>query len=169
MNDLDARLEQLPREVTPSRDLWPEIAASIAAPPASRRRLPLALAAGVVIATAAGAIGWQLARQQSMSPGAAQSAAGFAEPANAGYLSMRTALERTYRDRLQLLPPATRSRIEQDLATIRSANADIRRALAADPQSPVLNRLLESTWEQEFDLYTTVVRNTEPATQRNRS
>jgi hypothetical protein len=68
-----------------------------------------------------------------------------------------------------LLEPATRDRIEHDLAIIRSANADIRRALADDPQSAVLNRLLASTWQQEFDLYATVVRTTEPALQRNRT
>jgi len=82
---------------------------------------------------------------------------------------MRADLERTYRERLELLAPETRRRIEQDLSTIRTANEDIRRALAADPESAVLNRLLESTWQQEFDLYSTVVRNTEPATERNRS
>ena len=70
---------------------------------------------------------------------------------------------------LALLEPVTRDRIEHDLSIIRAANADIRRALAADPQSAVLNRLLESTWQQEFDLYTTVVRTTEPAMQRNRT
>jgi hypothetical protein len=41
--------------------------------------------------------------------------------------------------------------------------------LAADPQSAVLNRLLAGTWQQEFDLYATVVQTTEPAMQRNRT
>lgn len=170
MNDLDSQLSQLPRELTPSRDLWPGIAASIATESREqvrRRRPSLAVAAGIAIAMTAGLFGWHLARMQPRVPGAAETADRFAEPGNAQYISMRTALERTYRERLDLLAPATRSRIERDLATIRAANADIRRALAAEPQSPVLNRLLESTWQQEFDLYTTVVRNTEPVSQRN--
>ncbi len=52
---------------------------------------------------------------------------------------------------------------------MRAANEDIRRALAAYPQSPVLNRLLEGIWQQEFDLYQTVARSTDPAVQRNRT
>lgn len=172
MNTLDSRLADLPREITPPRDLWPAIEASIAGTDRvagmPRRRVPLALAAGLAIAVTAGLMGWQLARIQPTAP-AAELAEGFAEPASSQYVSMRAALEHTYRERLELLAPATRKRIEQDLATIRAANADIRRALAGDPESPVLNRLLESTWQQEFDLYTTVVRNTEPATQGNRT
>ncbi|HEV7986760.1 MAG TPA: hypothetical protein VGP20_11410 [Steroidobacteraceae bacterium] len=173
MSDLDARLAGLPRDVSPAHDLWPAIHASIAASESAQRmrrwRVPLALAAGLGIAVTAGLIGWQLARMQPETPVGGLATAGFAVPASAQYVSMRAALEHTYRERLELLAPATRRRIEQDLATIRAANADIRRALAADPESPVLNRLLESTWQQEFDLYTTVVRNSEPATQGNRT
>jgi hypothetical protein len=172
MNDLDSQLSQLPRELPPPRDLWPGIATSIAAEAAQRRsgrRLPLAMAAGIAIAATAGLLGWRLSLRWPVEPGSATGAGRFAEPAGSQYVSMRTALEHTYRERLELLAPATRRRIEQDLATIRAANADIRRALAADPQSAVLNRLLESTWQQEFDLYSTVVRNTEPAAQRSRT
>jgi len=78
-------------------------------------------------------------------------------------------LEQTYQQRLALLAPATRRRVEQDLATIRAANADIRKALAADPRSAVLSHLLASTLQQEFDLYSTVIRNTAPAADRSPS
>jgi len=176
---LDQQLAQLPREVAPARDLWPEVLARLEAPAprrAERRWLPLSLAAGVLLAVAAGVVGWQLGRERSWSDrmamaftGRDRAEAGFAVPASAAYLKTRATLERTYRERLELLAPATRFRIEQDLRTIRAANEDIRRALAADPQSAVLNRLLESTWQQEFDLYSTVVRNTEPAAGGNRT
>ena len=63
---------------------------------------------------------------------------------------------------MALLVPATRDRIEHDMSMILAANADIRQALAADPESAVLNHLLESTWQQEFDLYATVIRATAP-------
>jgi hypothetical protein len=179
---LDARLAALPRELAPARDLWPGVAASIAAdrirPAAPWRRWPLALAAGVAIAVAAGLIGWRVGREAAPAlttvlPADAGSEAlrqaSFAVPQGGDYLATRADLEGTYRERLELLAPATRSRIEQDLAAIRAANADIRHALAADPQSPVLNRLLESTWQQEFDLYATVARSTEPAAPRTRT
>lgn len=165
MTSLDERLASLPREVPLQRDLWPAIDAAIGAEDAARRRprrLPLALAAGLAIALTAGIIGWQAGRSHVV-PEA------FAVPADPEYVKTRATLERTYRDRLALLEPTTRNRIEHDLSIIRAANADIRRALAADPQSAVLNRLLESTWQQEFYLYATVVRTTEPAMPRNRT
>ena len=171
MNSLDDRLAKLPRELPLERDLWPAIDAAIAAAGAARerpRRIPLALAAGLAIALTAGIIGWQAGRSR-LPLASAPGAQGFAVPADPEYLKTRATLERTYQDRLALLEPVTRDRIEHDLAIIRAANADIRRALAADPQSAVLNRLLASTWQQEFDLYATVVRTTEPAMQRNRT
>jgi hypothetical protein len=169
---IDELLAALPREAPPARDLWPEILASISARtgvPAARRRWPLALAAGG--AAAAVLLGWQIAHNRSgvvaqapAASGQSESlhAASFAVPAGAEYLSTRAALEHTYRERLELLAPATRDRIEHDMSMILAANADIRQALAADPESAVLNHLLESTWQQEFDLYATVIRATAP-------
>ena len=169
---LDELLAALPRETPPARDLWPEILASISVRsglPTARRRWPLALAAGG--AAAAILLGWQIAHnraglvaQTPVASGQSESlhTAAFAVPAGAEYLSTRAALEHTYRKRLELLAPATRDRIEHDMSMIRAANADIRQALAADPESAVLNHLLESTWQQEFDLYATVIRATAP-------
>jgi hypothetical protein len=90
-------------------------------------------------------------------------AAAFEAPQDERYRATRAALERTFRERLDLLAPETRQRIEQNLEIIRQANDEIRQALAADPNSPLLRQLLESTWQQEIDLYTNVSRNTEPA------
>jgi hypothetical protein len=180
--ELDRRLAALSREQAPARDLWPGIVASMTAgnvgPVAPRRRWPLALAAGVAGAMMAGLIGWQAGRE-APTPVGIPSPAGsgsdafresrFAAPEGRDYRATRAELETTYRERLALLAPATRARIEQDLATIREANADIRRALATGPPSAVLNRLLESTWQQEFDLYATVARSTAPAVPRSRT
>ena len=181
--ELDARLAALPTEAAPSRDLWPGILTAISAEPrrlgALRPRWPLALAAGVLVALAAGYLGWLGGRQAPAAPVAggsaevnraeAQRLVGWGAPLGRDYLATRAALEQTYSDRLQLLAPKTRARIERDLQTIRDANTDIQSALAADPQSPVLNRLLESIWRQEFDLYATVARIADPAAQRTRT
>jgi hypothetical protein len=170
---LDARLAQLPRQLPPARDLWPRIEAAInskqPASPARPRGVPLALAAGLAIAVTAGLIGWQATRGSHALRADGASVSGFAVPVNPEYLKTRAELEHTYRERLELLAPETRRRVEHDLELIRAANADLRRALAADPESAVLNRLLESVWQQEFDLYATVVRTTEPAMQGNRT
>jgi hypothetical protein len=172
-DDLDSRLAQLPRELPLARDLWPQIEDSLlsarAISPARARRVPLALAAGVALALTAGLIGWQAGRWRQPVASDVSASAAFAVPVDSAYLKTRAELEQTYRARLELLEPQTRRRVERDLALIRAANADIRRALAADPESAVLNRLLESVWQQEFDLYATVVRTTEPATQGNRT
>ena len=180
--ELDARLAALAMEEPPSRDLWPGILAAIGAVESRRTtrwQRPAVIAAGVLLALAAGYAGWLGGRQGAPSVASGTSAgsaaaalrqASFAVPAGRDYLETRADLERMYRERLTLLEPATRERVERDLAIVRAANEDIRRALAADPQSSVLNRLLESTWQQEFDLYATVARSTDAAAaQRTRT
>jgi hypothetical protein len=181
-SELDARLAALPAEEAPARDLWPGVLAAIsAAAPARTRpwaRAPFAVAAGLALAVTAGFAGWLGGRQSAYSvadlpaAGASDAAvrqASFAVPAGGDYLATRAELERAYRERLALLSPATRLRVERDLAVVRAANEDIRHALATDPQSAVLNRLLEGIWQQEFDLYSTVARSPDPADQRTRT
>ena len=170
---LDGALERLPRDLPPGRDLWAGIEAAIARPAPRRRAWPLALAAGVAVLSTAGLVSWQLAHAPAAPPAGGEPVAmrtvdpAFAVPVGTEYLATRARLESTYRDRLGLLPPETRRRVEADLALIRAANADIRRALAAEPASPVLSRLLEGVWQQEFDLYVNVARSTDPAASRN--
>ena len=132
-----------------------------------------------MIAFTAGYVGWLGGRAQPAGLAASglpaenrsesQRLVGFAAPSGSDYRATRASLERSYNERLQMLAPKTRARIERDLETIRDANADIQRALAADPQSPVLNRLLESIWHQEFNLYATVARIADPAAPRTRT
>jgi hypothetical protein len=90
----------------------------------------------------------------------------FDEPRDPKYLLARDSVEKTFRDRLTLLEPATRAKIESSLAVIQKAHEDIRKALAADPQSPVLEQLWQSTWHDEFDLYDRVVQATQPTMTR---
>jgi hypothetical protein len=92
--------------------------------------------------------------------------AAFEEPRDPKYVLARDSMEKTFRERLALLEPATRAKIESSLAVIQKAHEDIRKALAADPQSPVLERLWESTWHEEFDLYDRVVQATQPSMTR---
>ena len=90
----------------------------------------------------------------------------FDEPKDPKYVLARDTVEKTFRDRLALLEPATRAKIESSLAVIQKAHEDIRKALAADPQSPVLEQLWQSTWHDEFDLYDRVVQATQPTMTR---
>jgi hypothetical protein len=88
------------------------------------------------------------------------------EPHDPGFIAARAALQETFGQRLAMLDPATRAKIEANLAVIHQAREDIRKALAASPGSPVLEQLLESSWHDEFDLYDDVIRTTQPTLAR---
>jgi hypothetical protein len=174
---LDARLAALPRELPPARDLWSGVDAALVRTDRRPRRWPLALAAGVVVAALGAVVGARVAQQAAPAPAVAAAAhtdaavvpARLKGAEDADYLATRSTLERTYRERIALLAPATRARIEEDLVLIQRAHQDIQQALTRDPSSRVLLQLLQSTTEQEISLYSTVGRNTEPFAPRTRT
>jgi hypothetical protein len=168
MNDplqknLDEQLENLALDVPPPRNLWPVIAGRLERRPRRARPLVYAAAAGVVGACVASALTWAIlhGRPESSATPLVERAPTFDEPRNASYVAARDSLEVSFRERLALLDPATRAQIEASLAVIRHAHEDIRRALASDPASPVLEQLWQSTWHEELDLYERVVRATQ--------
>jgi len=169
MNDrqqetLDRMIGNLPKDIVPPGNLWPGIAARLTN--RTRRAPPMALAAAIAMAAAglASFFTWAVLESRSV-PRVIQTVAAtssFEEPRDPKYVLARDAVEKTFRERLGLLEPATRAKIEASLAVIQKAHEDIRKALAADPQSPVLEQLWESTWHDEFDLYDRVVQATQP-------
>jgi hypothetical protein len=169
MNDrqqesLDRLVASLPRDIVPPGNLWPGIAARLTG--RTRRAPPMALAATIAIAAAglASFFTWAVLESRSV-PSVVQTvaaASSFEEPRDPKYVLARDAVEKTFRERLGMLEPATRAKIESSLAVIQKAHEDIRKALAADPQSPVLEQLWESTWHDEFDLYDRIVQATQP-------
>jgi hypothetical protein len=173
MNDrqpdsLDRLIANLPREIVPPGNLWPRVAARLSSRP--RHAPPMALAAAIAMAAAglASLFTWAVLQGTSV-PRVIQTVAAttsFDEPRDPKYLLARDSVEKTFRDRLALLEPATRAKIESSLAVIQKAHEDIRKALAADPQSPVLEQLWQSTWHDEFDLYDRVVQATQPTMTR---
>jgi hypothetical protein len=176
MNDplqrsLDEQLADLPRDVAPPRNLWPGIAGRLGrlgrrARPA--RPLVFAAAAGIAGACVASALTWAVLHGRPGSPTtqATLRTPSFDEPRNPRYVAARDSLEASFRERLALLDPATRAQIEASLAVIHRAHEDIRKALAGDPASPVLEQLWQSTWHDELDLYEHVVRATQPTMTR---
>ena len=173
MNDrqqesLDRMIGNLPKDIVPPGNLWPGIAARLTN--RTRRAPPMALAAAIAMAAAglASFFTWAVLESRSV-PRVIQTVAAtssFEEPRDPKYVLARDAVEKTFRERLGLLEPATRAKIEASLAVIQKAHEDIRKALAADPQSPVLEQLWESTWHDEFDLYDRVVQATQPSMTR---
>jgi hypothetical protein len=180
MNDrlresLDAELAKLPRDIAPPRNLWPGVRARLHRRQRLLRPMPFAAAAGITGACLASALTWailhgrpQLPAPQPVARGGTSvaGAASFDEPRTPKYVAARDNLEANFRERLALLDPATRAKIEVSLAVIRRAHEDIRKALADDPASPVLEQLWQSTWHDEFDLYDHVVRATQPTMTR---
>ena len=167
-NSLDEQLANLARNVPPVRNLWPGIASRLERRARRGRPLALAAAAAVVGACLASMLTWALLHGRAQAPAtlAAAPAPSFEESRDPHYLAARDSLEQTFQERVALLDPRTREQIQSSLAVIRKAHEDIRKALAADPASPVLEQLWESTWHDEFDLYDRVVRSTQPTMTR---
>jgi hypothetical protein len=162
---LDQQLSQLSQDVAPPRNLWPDIAQRIQ--PAQRRPRPMLMAACVAGAAAclASVFTWAVLRKAAAPEGLPMVAStkAFAEPGDPKYIKARDSLQQSFRERLALLDPTTRAKIEASLAVIRKAHEDIRQALLADPSSPVLEELWQSTWHDEIDLYDRVVETTQPS------
>ncbi len=165
---LEQQLMELPRDVAPPRNLWPGISQRLTAP---RRSRPVLMAACVATAAAciASLFTWALLRRADAPQGLTVVAQG--NPYNAGlsakYVKAHDELQKTFQERLVLLEPTTRAQIEASLQTIRQAHESIRRALQADPSSPLLEELWQSTWHDEIDLYDRVVQTTEPTETRS--
>ena len=145
---LDARLGELPLEVAPGRDLWPEIAARIedrAQPVASmtRRAAWLWQAAAAVVLVAgsslltASLLDRDVLMQQSAAPavranGPAASDAAVVMPAAFGpagqldpeYVAARRQLTQLLDQRVAALPPSARAKLEFNLGEMRRAADD---------------------------------------------
>jgi hypothetical protein len=172
MNDhpdsLDRLIASLPKDIAPPENLWPRVASRLSRKPGYAP--PMALAAAIAMAAAglASLFTWAVLQNRSV-PRVIQTVAAvssFEEPRDPKYLLARDSVEKTFRERLVLLEPATREKIESSLAVIQRAREDIRKALAADPQSALLEQLWASTLHDEFDLYDRVVQATQPTMTR---
>jgi SRSO17 transposase len=171
---LDEALASLPKSVQPTRDLWSGIRAEIESSPrahALRFLSPswLQLAAGVLLVIATSATTYFLTREspQNAAPAIAQQTAPApllsampasfgAESLGADYFKARAALDAEFEQRIAALPPATRAKIESNLADLRRAANEIATTLAQHPSDPLLQDLLMSTYQSELQLFANV-------------
>jgi hypothetical protein len=177
---IDARLRELPLEVAPGRDLWPDIAARIeerATPAASATRRPAWLwqaAAAVVLVAGSSLLTANLLDrsrpvQQSAVPatpanGMAASGTAVAMPAAFGpaghldpeYVAARSQLTQMLDRRIATLPPAARAKLEFNLGEMRRAADEINAALAEQPGDPLLEELLLKTYQDELAVLSNV-------------
>lgn len=170
-------LRELGQDIAPERDLWPQIEAQLAAPDsrpslvvtnggAVRRAVPMSLR---WLAAAAGlgcvAIGVWIGR--SALPGAAlPPVAAVTRPAEGTlrttwvtdprYRREHDALVQSLGAQLASLPPASRDKVMNSLATIRKAKAELEEALGKDPSNALLQELLVNTYQDEMRVLTDV-------------
>jgi hypothetical protein len=177
-----AKAAELPKDIEPQRDLWPAIAARLAAPREARLARsvdwPTALAAGFAVAAVSALLTWGLMREPDTAVKPAV-VAGTSVPTdivpvnygpNSGLtaqeLAARDELVARFRERFTTLRPETRDAIVKNLAIMQAAADEIDAALAKDPASGMLKGMLVGTYKQELQLYSTVVSTSDGLTRR---
>ena len=172
---LDELLASVPRDVPPERDLWSGIQAEIARTPIVTDAAPVVhftssrwfqIAAGLLLVLATSLTTFVITRQ-SMEKDAAMQMANQPMPApaltampvsfgpemlGAEYMQVRSELKQSFEQRVQTLPPATRAKVERNLADLRRAANEIAATLAEHPSDPLLQDLLMSTYQRELQL-----------------
>jgi hypothetical protein len=149
-------LREMPREIAPRRDLWPQIEAQLQ--PRRRWMLPASLAASVLLAGIAIVIGHRIhdaARAPALEAqsGALIRAALVPDPA---YRSGREALLRELPAKLAQLPQESQQHVRDSLATIQQAMRDIEAELGGDARNVLLQELLIRVQQEEMRVLATV-------------
>ena len=173
---LDARLGELPLEVAPGRDLWPDIAARIeehAQPLAATTRRPawlwqvaaaVVLVAGSSLLTASLLDRDVLMQQSAVQPVPASAHTAVALPAAFGpagqldpeYVAARGQLTQLLDQRIAALPTSARAKLEFNLGEMRRAADEINAALAEQPGDPLLEELLLKTYQDELAMLSNI-------------
>ena len=178
VTELDEEIMQaageLAAEVTPARDLWPGIEASIAdsvRPSGSVWNSVWAKAAAVVLLVGGSSGLTYLVTSAEDFP--TQPAAGSGIPGQlvfepvSGSFGSKYSLGNEYQvahneldaklnEQLEQLPAETSEDVRQNIATIRAAIREINIALAKEPDNVLLQELLLNTYRDEMDLMITV-------------
>jgi len=170
-----SELGALPAEVPLPEDLWPSIQSRLelrrapGRPNPRRVSLGWALAAGIAFASLVGTATWQLARSGGDAPpaiaaglteGAAAAAStartvslGATDPTSEpGYVDAVTGLLEVYENGRDLLDPETVQVLEESLATIDRAIAEAAAAMAEDPSSAEVRRMLQNSMTQKLNV-----------------
>lgn len=174
---LMAAAANLQTEITPERDLWPDIEAAIAAPARETRWMPhLAQAAAVVLLVAAssgitylvtsgGEQPAQVIVQEVMPENAFDSefaSFGARHTMGQGFQDAHNNLAAQLDLELDRLSPEARTEVEENLDVIRGAIAEINEALINEPDNALLQDMLMDSYREEL----TVMRNVGGLTQK---
>ena len=160
---LTTAARQLATEISPERDLWPEIELAITNP--VRERSPwtpmFAQAAAVVllIGASSGLTYRAVKDEQPVTVSVYQpeyvfERAAFGTSHNLGsdYQDARADVASRLDEQLVRLSPQEREDVEKTLGVIREAISDINVALAQDPDNAYLQELLQKTYREELNV-----------------
>lgn len=180
MNDDDKLMEQaaqLATEISPERDLWPDIEAAISAPAQPSRRTPYWVQAAAVVLLVAGssAVTWMVASDgASVSPGTVATSLdsefvsfGRGFELGQGFQAARSNLAADLDVELARLSPEARAEVEENLAVIRQAIAEINEALEAEPGNMMLQEMLLNSYHDELNVMRNVGGLTQNVMSRN--
>ena len=160
---LTTAARQLATEISPERDLWPEIESAITNPVRERARwTPMFAQAAAVVLLIGGSYGLTYLAVKDepavtvpvYSPGYEIQRAAFGSSHNLGsdYQDARADLASRLDRQLVRLSPEEREDVEKTLGVIREAIADINVALAQDPDNAYLQELLQKTYREELNV-----------------
>ncbi|MDH3430410.1 MAG: hypothetical protein OEM60_12415 [Gammaproteobacteria bacterium] len=166
MNDIErddrlvAAAGGLSTEISPARDLWPEIAEAIARPQRSRWTPMLAQAAAVVllIGASSGITYLAVKEDPQLVPVVMQdlrfeqAAFGAEHTFGSVYRSAQGDYRVQLEQQLERLPPETRTEVERNLTLIREAIAEINVALKENPDNVLLQDLLVKSYREQHAL-----------------
>ena len=165
------RIDELARDIPPSRDLWPGIAAAIEAdkaekaPASAARRSRWLPAVGLAAAVALVAIGVLIGQNlgtRTQVPLEAATTSGNPEfirtavQRDAEYRKQRETLLVEVNAKLRTMPAEERAKVEASLVTLQKSIADIEAALGHDPANALLQELLVNSCQEEMRALTTV-------------
>ena len=160
---LTAAARQLAKEITPERDLWPEIESVITNPVRERSRwTPMfAQAAAVVLLIGASSgLTYVVVKDERAvtvpvyTPELIFERAAFGANHNLGsdYQDARADLASRLDQQLARLSAGEREDVEKTLLVIQEAIADINTALEQDPDNAYLQELLQKTYREELNV-----------------
>jgi hypothetical protein len=166
-DELITRASQLEKEIQPGRDLWPAIAEAIAKPTAQalspwNRYFAQAAAVLLLVGGSSGITYLAVHDDNQASLQNVPVPVLTFEPVSASFGSQhalgpdfydaRNFLESRLEDELQRMAPEARAEVEASMNIIRTAIADINRALANEPDNTLLQKLLLSSYQEELSV-----------------
>ena len=163
-DELLAMASRLSTEVTPERDLWPDIQAAITTPRRSRWTPMFAQAAAVVLLVdGSSGVTYFAVTSQDDGPNVVsqpipanmvfeETAFGGNYTLGSGFQDARGNLASKLDQELERLSPEARTEIEENMQAIRNAISEINVALEKEPENVLLQELLLRAYRDELKM-----------------